>query len=48
LTAFGHERFEGLVEIVSTNHNHLVVRKTGLAGDVAASLDRRHDGNGNG
>ena len=48
LTAFGHERFEGLVEIVSTNHNHLVVRKSGRAGDIAASLDRRHDGNGNG
>jgi hypothetical protein len=22
LTVFGHERFEGLVEVVSTNHNH--------------------------
>lgn len=45
LTVFGHERFEGLVEVVSTNHNHLVVRKSGRAGDIAASLDRRHDGN---
>ena len=44
LTVFGHERFEGLVEVVSTNHNHLVVRKSGRAGDIAASLDRRHDG----
>jgi hypothetical protein len=48
VTAFGHERFEGLAEIVSTNHNHLVVRKTGHAGDIAASLDQRHDGNGRG
>jgi hypothetical protein len=24
LTVFGHERSEGLVEVVSTNHNHLV------------------------
>jgi hypothetical protein len=46
-TAFGHERFEGLVAIVSTNHNHLVVRKSGRARDIAASLDSRHDGNGN-
>jgi hypothetical protein len=45
LTTFGHERFEGFVEIVSTNHNHLVVRKSGLAGDIAASLDRRQNGN---
>ena len=48
LTVSGHERFEGLAEIVSTNHNHLVVRKSGRAGDIAASLDRRHDVNGNG
>jgi hypothetical protein len=48
LTASGHERFEGLVEIVSTNHHHLVVRKSGRAGDIAASLDRRHNGDGNG
>ena len=48
VTAFGHERFEGLAKIVSTNHNHLVVRKTGHAGDIAASLDQRHDGNGRG
>ena len=47
LTVVGHERFEGLVEIVSTNHNHLVVRKSGRAGDIAASLDRRHNGDGN-
>ena len=48
VTAFGHERFEGDVEIVATNHNHLVVQKSGHAGDIAALLDRRHDGNGNG
>ena len=49
LTAFGHERFEGQdAEIVATNHTHLVVRKSGRAGDVAASLDKRHDRNGDG
>lgn len=48
LTVIGHERFEGLVEIISTNHNHLVVRKSGRAGDIAASLDRRHHRNGDG
>ena len=42
-TAFGHERFEGLVEVVSTNHNHLVVRKAGRTGEIAASLDKRHE-----
>ena len=48
LTALGHERFEGMVEIVSTNHNHLVVRKSGRAGGIAASLDRRQNLNGDG
>ena len=48
LTAFGHERFEGLVEIVATNHNHLVVRKSGRAGEIAEALDRRVDGDGTG
>jgi hypothetical protein len=48
LTSFDHERFEGLVDVVSTNNNHLVVRKSGRAGDIAASLDRRHDGSGAG
>jgi hypothetical protein len=46
LTVFGHDRFEGEIEAVTTNHNHLVVRKAGRAGDIAASLDRRHDRNG--
>lgn len=44
LVAIGHERAEGLVEIVSTDHNHLVVRKSGRAGEVAEALDTRHDG----
>jgi hypothetical protein len=48
LTAFGHERFEGLVEVVATNHNHLVVRKSGRAGEIAEELDRRLDGDGRG
>jgi hypothetical protein len=48
-TVFGHERFEGLVEIVATNHNHLVVRKSGRAGEIAEALDTRpHDLNGTG
>jgi hypothetical protein len=46
LTVFGHERFEGLVEVVVTNHNHLVVRKSGRAGEIAEALDRRLDGDG--
>jgi hypothetical protein len=48
LTAFGHERFEGLVEIVATNHNHLVVRKSGRAGEIAETLDRRREEDGRG
>jgi hypothetical protein len=48
LTAFGHERFEGLVDVVATNHNHLVVRKSGRAGEIAEALDRRLDGDGTG
>jgi len=48
LTSFGHERFEGIVEIVSTNHHHVVVRKSGRAGDIAASLDRRQNRHGDG
>jgi hypothetical protein len=48
LTVFGHERFEGLVDVVSTNHNHLVIRKSGRAGDIAASLDERDNGDGSG
>jgi hypothetical protein len=43
LTVVGHERFEGLVDVVTTNHNHLVVRKSGRAGDIADALDGRHD-----
>ena len=37
LTVFGHERFEGLIEVVATNHNHLVVRKS--AGEIHRSSD---------
>lgn len=48
LTAFGHERFEGLIEVVATNHNHLVVRKSGRAGEIAEALDRRREQNGTG
>ena len=48
LTAFGHERFEGLSEVVATNHNHLVVLKSGRAGDIAEALDRRREQNGTG
>lgn len=48
LTAFGHERFEGLIEVMATNHNHLVVRKSGRAGEIAEALDRRLDGDGTG
>jgi hypothetical protein len=44
LNVIGHERSEGLVEIVLTNHDHLVVRKSGRAGEVAEALDARRDG----
>jgi hypothetical protein len=48
LNAIGHERVEGLVEVMFKNHNHLVVRKTGRAGEVAQELDaRRHNGRRN-
>jgi hypothetical protein len=46
LNVIGHERAEGLVEIMLTNHNHLVVRKAGRAGEIAEALDRRRDGHG--
>jgi hypothetical protein len=49
LNAIGHERFEGLIEVVLENHSHLVVRKAGRAGEIAAQLDaRRNDGSGTG
>ena len=46
LNIIGHERSEGLIEIVLTNHNHVVVRKSGRAGEIAETLDlrRREDG----
>ena len=43
LNVIGHERAEGPVEIMSKSHNHLVVRKSGRAGDVAEALDTRRD-----
>jgi hypothetical protein len=47
LKAIGHERFEGLIEIVLENHSHLVVRKAGRAGEIAEQLDtRRNHGRG--
>ena len=48
LNVMGHERSEGSIEIVLTNHNHLVVRKLGRAGEIANELDLRHRGNGAG
>lgn len=48
LNMMGHERSEGLVEIVLTNHSHLVVRKLGRAGEIADQLDLRRRGNGAG
>ena len=45
LNVIGHERSEGLVEIVLKNHNHLVVRKSGRAGEVAEALDTRRQEN---
>jgi hypothetical protein len=47
LNDIGHERFEGLVEVVLKNHNYLVVRKAGRAGEIAEELDtRRNHGRG--
>ena len=43
LNVLGHERSEGLIEIVFTNHNHLVVRKAGRAGEIAEALDTRRN-----
>jgi hypothetical protein len=44
LNVIGHERAEGPIEIISKNHNHLVVRKSGRSGDIAEALDTRRDG----
>lgn len=43
LNVIGHERVEGPIEVMSKNHNHLVVRKAGRAGEIAESLDTRRD-----
>lgn len=48
VNVIGHERAEGLVTVVSTNHNHLVVRKAGRAGEIAYELDLRRRTNGSG
>lgn len=44
LTAIGHERVEGLVEVITKNHSYLLVRKGGRAGEIAKQLDTRRDG----
>ena len=44
LNAIGHDRVEGLVEVIFTNHTYLVVRKAGRAGEIAHKLDPRSDG----
>ena len=44
LTALGHDRVEGLVEVMFMNHTYLVVRKSGRAGEVAEGLDPRSNG----
>jgi hypothetical protein len=44
LNVIGHERAEGPIEIISKNHNHLVVRKSGRSGEIAEALDPRRDG----
>ena len=44
LNALGHDRVEGLVEVMFKNHTYLVVKKSGRAGEIAAQLDdRRND-----
>jgi hypothetical protein len=43
LNALGHERVEGLIEVIFHNH-YLVVRKSGRAGEIAEELDARRDG----
>lgn len=43
LNVIGHERAEGPIEIISKNHNHLVVRKSGRSGEIAEALDTRRD-----
>ena len=44
LNVIGHERVEGPIEVMSTNHDHLVVRKAGRSGEIAEALDTRRDG----
>jgi hypothetical protein len=44
LNVLGHERSEGLIQVMSKNLNHLVVRKAGRAGEIAEALDMRREG----
>lgn len=44
LNALGHDRVEGPVEVMYKNHNYLVVKKSGRAGEIAEELDDRRDG----
>lgn len=44
LNFIGHERAEGPIEVMSMNHDHLVVRKSGRSGEIAEALDTRRDG----
>ena len=41
LNALGHDRVEGLVEVMFKNHNYLVIKKSGRAGEIAEQLDDR-------
>lgn len=43
LNALGHERVEGLIEVMFKNHNYLVVKKSGRAGEIAEQLDDRRN-----
>jgi hypothetical protein len=44
LNALGHDRAEGLAEVMFKNNDYLVVKKSGRAGEIAEQLDdRRND-----
>ena len=44
LNALGHDRAEGSVDVLLRNRTYLVVRKSGLAGEIAEELDTRRNG----
>ena len=44
LNALGHDRVEGPIDVMFKNHNYLVVKKSGRAGEIAEALDSRRDG----